>query len=113
MNTALIHSSQLQPLIWGLDSLEQVAERLDLSPRTIQRQLKHTGRTFRELISRARCMHVRELLGHSEMTVTRIALELGYADLPSFSRAFRHWAGISPLTYRSTINGNAPELLLH
>lgn len=97
----------------GKYSLEQVAESLDLTPRTIQRQLTLTGFTFRELISRARYIQARELLAHSELVVTGIALDLGYADLPSFSRAFHHWAGISPMAYRSSIKGILPDLLLH
>jgi AraC-like DNA-binding protein len=97
----------------GKYSLEQVAESLDLTPRTIQRQLATTGVTFRDLISRARYIQARELLAHSELVVTGIALDLGYADLPSFSRAFHHWAGISPTAYRSSIKGILPDLLLH
>ena len=97
----------------GKYSLEQVAESLDLTPRTLQRQLTTTGLTFRELISRARYIQARELLAHSELMVTGIALDLGYADLPSFSRAFHHWAGISPTAYRSSIKGTLPDLLPH
>jgi AraC-like DNA-binding protein len=36
-----------------------------------------------------------------EMSLTEIALNLGYSELSAFSRAFRNWTGMSPQSFRT------------
>ncbi len=41
-----------------------------------------------------------ELLLYADRSISNIALELGYTDLPSFSKAYKRWFGLSPQAYR-------------
>jgi AraC-like DNA-binding protein len=43
----------------------------------------------------------RQLLSSTNLSVTKIAAALHYADPNIFSRAFRNWAGSSPKQWRA------------
>ena len=57
-------------------------------------------------VARARPLAVASRLAASEeatlklLSITEIAIKLGYSELPSFTRAFRKWTGRTPLAYR-------------
>ncbi len=51
-------------------------------------------------IAEQRLLRARELLRYADCTITDIAIDVGYADLPTFSKAFRRWQGLSPLDFR-------------
>lgn len=76
-------------------TLRDLAERLQMRPRTLQRRLAAEGETFDSLLRRTLWRRADELLadGHS---VTGVAVELGYSDTAHFSRAYRVWTGRPP-----------------
>lgn len=84
-------------LLDGRPTLHQLAERLQLPPRTLQRRLAAQGESFDSLLRRTLERRADELLraGHS---VTSTAIELGYSDTAHFSRAYRAWTGRPPST---------------
>ena len=43
------------------------------------------------------------LLGRRDLSVTAVAMELGYSDPAHFTRAFGRWTGQSPRNWRQTI----------
>lgn len=59
-----------------------------------------TGTTPHRLMSRARIEQAKELVGRTDVSLTEISQRIGFADPPSFFRAFRHHCGITPLAYR-------------
>lgn len=86
-------------------SLQQVAAELTISPRTLQRKLvDECDISFRELRDEARLREAQRLLLKTKVPVSRIAYQLGYAEVASFSNAFRRWTGATPTTFRA---GNA------
>ncbi|MGZ0220709.1 MAG: helix-turn-helix domain-containing protein [Acidimicrobiales bacterium] len=42
----------------------------------------------------------RELLLHSQLSITEVALATGFASVSTFSRSFRQSLGVSPRKYR-------------
>jgi AraC-like DNA-binding protein len=82
-------------LLEGRPTLRDLAERLQITPRTLQRRLAAEGESFDSLLRRTMHRRADELLagGHS---VTNTAIELGYSDTAHFSRAYRSWAGVPP-----------------
>lgn len=72
-------------------SLERVAERLSLSPRSVQRRLTESGLTFRRLSDEVRELEAQRLQG--QLTPTELAARLGYADPAALRRARRRWTG--------------------
>ena len=82
---------------------ESIAQRLQISPRTLRRKLAEQGYTFQEAKNLARERRAKFLLANSKASLTDIAFELGYSELSAFSRAFRSWVGETPQSYRESI----------
>ncbi|MFC4874463.1 AraC family transcriptional regulator [Negadavirga shengliensis] len=82
-------------------TLEEVAERLHLTPRTLQRKLQEENTSFRVESESIKEELARNLLLSKSLTVGEIADRLGYADQAAFQRAFRQWTGATPKTYRN------------
>ena len=77
-------------------TIPSVAKALGLSERSLQRQLKLEGETYKRLVERARMELSERYLLHSSHNVDEVAYLSGYADSSSFVRAFRRWHGESP-----------------
>lgn len=83
-----------------LPPLEGVAAAMGVSVRTLQRRLAEHGLEFSTIIDGVRRDQAMALLGDGSRDLTGIALDLGYSDATSFSRAFRRWTGVSPGRFR-------------
>lgn len=94
-----VKQALLKPNV-ALPGAEDVAEALNVSTRTLHRQLQKEGVTLRELKQAARLERARKILARSPHPVKRIAFELGFHNEKSFSRAFRTWTGESPSSFR-------------
>jgi len=81
-------------------SLEKIAERLHMTPRTIQRKLAAEKTSYLELVENVRHNLAAEYLRTTGLTMEEIAVRLGYADAPSFSHAFKRWTGMAPGSMR-------------
>ena len=81
-------------------SLQQVAEKLQLSTRSVSRKLKAEGTSFNELLKRLRSTLAKELLLSRKLTIEQVAERLGYSEPAAFCHAFKRWTGKTPSTYR-------------
>lgn len=86
-------------LMEGRPHADWLCRRLQISRRLLQRALAAQNTTFRTLLLRALMSRAVELL-QSRVTVTEIALELGYSDPAHFTRAFVRRFGESPQSWR-------------
>lgn len=68
----------------GFLSLKQVAERLHLSERTLQRQLAKEQTSFQLLVAEVRRKQAEFLLKQQHLSIEQIAERLGYADISHF-----------------------------
>lgn len=78
----------------------ELAAALNISSRTLDRYLRKEGATFRELSKQARQQRAGRLLSEDRLSVTEIAIELGYTDVANFTRAFRRDTGLTPSEWR-------------
>jgi AraC-like DNA-binding protein len=83
----------------GGGSLTEVADLLGMTGRTLQRRLKAEGTTFQAVLDEVRREVAIAYLQAQTITLTELAQLLGYADLSTFSRAFKHWFGVAPAFY--------------
>lgn len=81
-------------------TLESIAQRLALSPRTLRRRLSAEGYSFQEVKNLARARRAKYYLRRTALPIAEIAYELGFSELSAFSRAFRSWVGQAPQAYR-------------
>ena len=85
----------------GYPVIDEVAQLLRVSPRTLQRLLNEQGCSYSGLVECSRSRLACESLRQTQDQVTDIAALLGYRDTSSFSRAFRRWTGTAPRDFRN------------
>lgn len=78
-----------------------LADILDLSPRSLQRELAELGVTYRQMLSNIRMQRAKELLETTKNSLTEIALEIGYSDPAHFTRGFKKYFGFPPSRQRN------------
>jgi LacI family transcriptional regulator len=82
-------------------SVLDVANAVALSRRMLERRFRmHLGRTPRAEILRVQMDQARYLLGHTDLSVERLAAKAGFVSFKHFARAFRREAGMTPRAYR-------------
>jgi AraC-like DNA-binding protein len=81
-------------------AMEDIADVLHVSPRTLQRRLHDDGYNFQRVLEEARRHLARHYLAHSHLDLNDAAFLLGYNDAGSFVRAFRAWEGVPPSRWR-------------
>ncbi|MET0284260.1 MAG: AraC family transcriptional regulator [Polyangiales bacterium] len=79
-----------------IPSLEELADRLDTSTRTLKRKLAAHGTSYRLLVEELRRARAQMLLRDGGRSMTQIAEALGYTDRATFHRAYRRWFGSTP-----------------
>jgi AraC-like DNA-binding protein len=87
-------------LVHGSTSLEQVAKRLGVSERTLQRRLHDEDTTLHEVLDQLRRDLAAQYLDESQLGLREIAFLLGFAEQSGFQRAFVRWFGQTPRSYR-------------
>lgn len=81
-------------------TLKKIAEVAHLSPTSFCRYFKTiTGKTFLEIINEYRIQYACQLLKKNELSVSQIAFESGFNDVPYFNKLFKKMKGVSPLGY--------------
>jgi AraC-like DNA-binding protein len=60
-----------------------------------------TGTTPHHFLACLRMQHAKELLLHSDLSITELCMEVGYASLGSFSKTFSFLVGMSPQQFRA------------
>ncbi len=83
-------------------TLTLVAEKLNMSERSLSRKLKGEGYSFKAVLVSVRQALALEYLKNMALSVTDIASKLGYRDYSAFSHAFRSWTGYSPREFRES-----------
>ncbi|GAB3337682.1 hypothetical protein GCM10027299_49070 [Larkinella ripae] len=80
--------------------IEDIADELGLSVRSLQRRLQAEDVTFREIIDYARRDIALRLIRTNQHNINEIACVMGYDEPSSFRRAFKKWTGHNPKAYQ-------------
>ncbi len=94
--------------------LERVAERMRMTPRSLQNRLAQQGTTFERILSDTRRHLAERYLRDTDLPLTEIALLLGFSEQSAFTRAARGWFGRPPRQLRKEVcwaarNGEAKK----
>ncbi|MES2429038.1 MAG: helix-turn-helix domain-containing protein [Bacteroidota bacterium] len=91
-------------LTQGLPTVSALAAKLNLSPRYLSDLLKQeTGKTAIDLIHIYLVSEAKNRLIGDDQSVSEIAYELGFENLPYFSRLFKKETGISPNQFKKQL----------
>lgn len=94
-------SALLQLLPSGKYSIEDIAKKLNVSKRTLQRNLSTENTSYSEQLENIREQRARYYLEKTDYTYAEISYLLGYNHPKSFSRAFVKWTGLNPESFRN------------
>jgi AraC-like DNA-binding protein len=84
----------------GQSDLDSIAGAFGISPRALQGRLKRAGTTFEAEAAAARKQLAESYLRDTGLSMTEIAMLLGFSELSAFTRAVQRWFGVSPRTFR-------------
>jgi len=84
-----------------IPAVAEVATALATSERSLQRELRAEGVSFRELVEEVQRTAAIEHLAAPGATATEVAFLLGFSEPSAFTRAFRRWTGAAPTEYRA------------
>ena len=82
-------------------TLEEVAEALHISPRTLIRRLRRIGTTYQRVVDEFLKARACELLANERLRVKEVAAALGFDNPANFGKAFKRWCGTTPGGYRA------------
>jgi AraC-like DNA-binding protein len=98
---AAVRALLVRQMPTGATSAVEIARTLGMSERTLRRRLDGEGASHRQLLEEARRAGAVGLLGRHGLSIDEVAFRLGYAQSSSFQRAFKHWTGMPPATFRA------------
>ena len=99
---ARVRSALTELLPGGASGMGDVAAKLGLSRRTLQRKLEAEHTTFQKQLNGTRELLAIHYIRNTDMSANDIAYLLGYQEVNSFLRAFAIWTGMSVSEYRKT-----------
>ncbi|WP_448211305.1 AraC family transcriptional regulator ligand-binding domain-containing protein [Colwellia sp. MEBiC06753] len=100
-NTAIVCHAINMLLPTGDCSKENVALSLGVHPKKLERMLTGHHTSYRALLEETRKDIATRMLQLNDMSMTALALNLGYSEFSAFSRSFKTWFGMPPSQYRS------------
>jgi AraC-like DNA-binding protein len=91
----------IEQLASGEPSGADIARRLHMSRRTLQRKLAEAETSYQQLVDDTRREIALRYIDDRKMSVTDITFLLGFSGQSAFARAFKRWTGFSPTDYRN------------
>lgn len=89
-----------QRLAYGAPSIDGVAAELEVSARTVQRQLDQHGSAYSALLDLVRRDLAGRYIDNQDLSLLDVAMMLGFSEQSSFQRAFKRWYEQTPGEYR-------------
>ncbi|GAA3919088.1 AraC family transcriptional regulator [Litoribacillus peritrichatus] len=81
-------------------SMASLSQQLCMSSRSLRRHLNSQGVSYKTLLENERKRIALKRVEKQDITIEKLAIELGYQSAASFSRAFKRWFGIAPNLYK-------------
>jgi AraC-like DNA-binding protein len=97
---ARIRTAVRSQLAQTCPSIESIAVDIQLPVSALNRELAAADLNFKAVVDDVRRELALSYLRQRQLTLSEIALLLGYSELSAFSRAFHRWTGSSPRSYR-------------
>jgi len=89
----------------GALSMQWLSRQQQTPVRSLYRALRQRDRTYKGMLDELRQQLAKQYLADPALSLSEIALMLGYSEQSAFSRAFRGWYGETPLRYRKKPTG--------
>lgn len=94
--------------------LAVLAERLDISTRTLTRRFKSaTGVSISSFLQQRRVDEAQSLLRRTNLSITEVGNTVGLGDPSHFARMFREKTGLTPTAFRTAVRDKAFNPMTH
>jgi AraC-like DNA-binding protein len=79
--------------------IHQLADELGISGQTLHRRLKESATSYQKIKDNLRREVAINKLVNERLSVEQVADIVGFSESRSFTRAFKHWTGLTPRAY--------------
>lgn len=86
----------------GEVTLDAVATRLGIKPRTLRTRLTEAEASFNQILADFRYRLARQLLATTDESIDEIVYLTGFSEPSTFYRAFKRWSDMTPIEYRKS-----------
>jgi len=91
----------IQQRYWDQLSLSTLARQVGMNKYRFSHRFRETlGVTFRDYLLKVRLERAKALLADGHVSVTEVAQNVGFGDLPRFDKVFKRYTGFTPSAYR-------------
>lgn len=97
-----LRNALLEAIPAGQTNSEEVASRMHMSKRSLQRRLSEEGTTFKNVLDKTRSDLATHYLRSSDVSIDEVSHLLGFSERSSFYRAFQGWFGTTPKAFRQS-----------
>ena len=89
-----------EDMLGSFSSIEDVAQRMNISSRTLHRRLEKENSSFQQIKDDIRRDAAVAYINRPELTISAVSILMGFQDTSAFYRAFKKWTGMSPGDFR-------------
>jgi AraC-like DNA-binding protein len=79
--------------------IHELAKELGVSSQTLHRRLKESATSYQKIKDNLRREVAIHKLVNERLSVEQVAEVVGFTESRSFTRAFKHWTGLTPREY--------------
>ena len=90
-----------------ITQLEEVAVKLQVGKRTLQRKLKSLNTTFQVVLDETRSEFTKTYLLNTNLSVEQIADRIGFSEVTNFRHAFKRWTGMTTKVFRNGMTSSS------
>lgn len=98
-----LNKTIFQQISRGSATLENVANAMGLTPRSLQYKLSEVGATYRELLDEVQLSLAHKYLLDKNISLVDVAFLLGYSEQSAFQKAFKRWSNETPGAFRKRL----------
>jgi AraC-like DNA-binding protein len=88
-------------------TLIEIAEKLNMSERSLYRKLKLENSSYKSIYDDVRKSLTKNYLTETDLSINQITELLGFDDPSNFRRVFKRWFSMSPSQYRALLNNKS------
>jgi AraC-like DNA-binding protein len=100
--TDLVRREIVKKLKGDVPGIESAARELNVSARTLQRELASEGTSFRAILEEVRREISLKYLRDKKVSIAEVSFLLGFSEPSAFHRSFRRWFGKTPQSFRTS-----------